>query len=184
MAETRTATSLSAEQKTELLRLCLETIQVYCRECRILPYNTEDPSLLRPAAVFVTLRIRSFLRGCVGQVSPDYPLYRAVQNAAVSAGFADPRFPGIREDEIPQLQVKIAVLSPLEPIHADQIVIGKHGLLITQGSQRGLLLPEVASDNHWDLNTYLESLCQKAGLPCGAWKEGAQLFAFTTEVIQ
>lgn len=184
MAETKAAAQLSAEQKTELLRICLETIREYSRECRIPPYFTEDPALLRHAAVFVTLRIRGLLRGCVGQVHPDYPLYLAVQNAAVAAGFADPRFPGICEEEIPLLQFKIAVLSPLEPIQPDQIIIGTHGLLITSGDRRGLLLPEVASERGWNRDTYLESLCLKAGLPCGAWQAGAQLFAFTTDVIE
>lgn len=184
MAEIKAAAQLSAEQKTELLRLCLETIRVYSQECRVAPYQTEDPALLRHAAVFVTLRIRGMLRGCVGQVHPDYPLYLAVQNAGIAAGFADPRFPELCEQEIPQLQIKIAVLSPMEPILPEQVIIGKHGLLITSGRQRGLLLPEVAAERGWDLNTYLESLCLKAGLPCGAWQGSAHLFAFTTEVME
>ena len=184
MAEVKNDQTISAEQKTELLKLCLGTLDQYCREGTIPEYVTDDPALLRPAAVFVTLRIRGMLRGCVGQIQAEYPLYLAVQNAAVAAGFSDPRFPRLCEEEVPLLQLKIAVLSPLEPIQPEEVEVGKHGLLIISGIRRGLLLPEVASEHHWDLNTYLESLCMKAGLPSGAWKRGASLYAFTTEVIE
>lgn len=163
--------------------MCFCTIDHYLENGRIPEYTPDDPDLYRLAAVFVTIRNRNHLRGCVGQIKADLPLYQAVQKAAISAAFSDPRFRPICRDELPNLTIKIAVLSPLEEIEINQIEVGRHGLMITDHQKRGLLLPEVASERGWDKITYLENLSLKAGLSKDSWKK-AKLFGFSTTIIE
>ena len=183
MTQNQTEREFSLSQKKELLHLCYCTIEQYLENGQIPDYTTEDPDLLRLAAVFVTFRIGNRLRGCVGQIQAELPLYKAVQKAAISAAFSDPRFHAISSEEIPNLKIKIAVLSPLEEIEIDHVEIGKHGLVITDHEKRGLLLPEVAAERGWDKITYLENLTMKAGLPKNSWKK-AKLFGFSTTIIE
>ena len=75
------------------------------------------------------------------------------------------------------------MLSPLQPIRPEEIVVGRHGLVIRQGNRRGLLLPQVPVEWHWDRETFLAQTCLKAGLPPDAWQQGAELQAFTAEVF-
>ena len=176
-------TGFSEEQKDKLLKLGIRAIEQHIQTGNPIELHSKDPVLVRKAAVFVTLRIGNQLRGCVGQINAEYPLLTAIQKAAVSAAFEDPRFQPVCSEEIPYLRLKIAILSPMKHIEVEDVEVGKHGLLIMDQGQRGLLLPEVASDRGWDKTTYLENLCIKAGLPEDAWKN-ADLFGFTTEVIE
>jgi uncharacterized protein (TIGR00296 family) len=89
----------------------------------------------------------------------------------------------VRPEEAPGLEVEISILSPLKSIAPEQIVVGRHGLVVSRGSYRGLLLPQVAVENGWDAATFLEQTCLKAGLPADAWRRGATLQAFTAEVF-
>ncbi|HZQ90552.1 MAG TPA: AmmeMemoRadiSam system protein A [Terriglobales bacterium] len=170
----------SPEERAFLLTVARRAIQARLEER---DYDPEPltPRLGEPRAVFTTLRINGALRGCVGHVVAAEPLARAVASTAVSAAFADPRFPPVSREEFLALQVHLSVLSPLMPAEAHQIELGKHGLLVMQGRSRGLLLPEVPLDLKWDLPTFLAQTCLKAGLPPDAWQRGAQLFVFTTE---
>jgi len=124
------------------------------------------------------------LRGCVGYVFPILPVYAAVIETARAAASQDTRFRPVSRDEASQLQVSLSVLSPLRPIDPDQVEIGRHGLLVSLGVHRGLLLPQVPLEHHWDRQTFLEQTCRKAGLSTNAWKTGATLEAFTAEVFQ
>ena len=101
----------------------------------------------------------------------------------MSAAFHDPRFLPVTAEEAPELQVEISVLSPLRPVAPQEVVVGRHGLVVSHGSRRGLLLPQVAVEQEWDATTFLEQTCLKAGLPADAWKQGATLQAFTAEVF-
>jgi uncharacterized protein len=139
------------------------------------------PRMAEPGAVFTTLRIAGVLRGCVGHVVAAEPLVRAAASTAISAAFGDPRFPPLTREEVATLQIHLSVLSSLVPVEANQIELGKHGLLVMDGPARGLLLPEVALQMRWNLPTFLAQTCLKAGLSPDAWQRGAQLFAFTTE---
>jgi AmmeMemoRadiSam system protein A len=103
--------------------------------------------------------------------------------AAAAAALEDPRFPPVRSAELPQLEVEISVLSPCQPIAASDIQVGVHGLMITQGQARGVLLPQVPVEHHWSREQFLEETCRKAGLPPDAWKRGARIEAFTAEVF-
>jgi uncharacterized protein len=136
--------------------------------------------LLKPRGVFTTLYLRGQLRGCVGYAMPLYPLFRAVAETARAAAFNDTRFWPVALDEIPDLKISLSILSPLFTIEAEQVEVGRHGLLITLGSRRGLLLPQVPVEHGWDRIAFLEQTCYKAGLPRDAWKS-ASLQAFTTE---
>ena len=138
------------------------------------------PSLAAPSLLFITAVT---CRGCVGYVLPVTSLYRTVAESARGAAFDDSRFPPVTRDEAPELQVSLSVLSPLHPIQPDQVEIGRHGLLISLGHYRGLLLPQVPVEHGWDRITFLEQTCRKAGLPPNAWQTGAKLEAFTAEVF-
>lgn len=133
--------------------------------------------------VFTTLKLAKKLRGCVGQPFPTEPLVNAVAGTAIGAALRDPRFPPLRTAELPRVTISLSVLSPIFPIAIDAIEIGRHGLLVSFGAQRGLLLPEVPVHMGWDLRTFLEQTCQKSGLASDAWRNGATVEAFTTEAF-
>ncbi|MFQ5778574.1 MAG: AmmeMemoRadiSam system protein A [Terriglobia bacterium] len=139
--------------------------------------------LKRPAITFVTLRRQGRLRGCLGSLRPGDPLYRSVAECAILAAFHDPRFTPVAPDEAPGLEIEISVLSPFFRVEPDQIRPGEHGLLISQGFQRGLLLPQVAHEHGWSRERFLEETCCKAGLAPDAWKKGAEVKAFTALVF-
>jgi AmmeMemoRadiSam system protein A len=123
------------------------------------------------------------LRGCVGYVLPSCAVYRAVAETARAAAFDDNRFSPVTIEEEPALEIELSILSPARPIQADEIEVGRHGLLITQDGRRGLLLPQVPVEHGWDRTTFLEQTCRKAGLALDAWKQGATIEAFTAEVF-
>lgn len=141
--------------------------------------------LERPAGVFVTLRDREELRGCIGVLEAREPLYRAVASAAVSAAFGDPRFPSVTTEELEGLCFEISVLGPFETVASvDEIVVGVHGLIAREGFRAGLLLPQVPGEWGWSREEYLDHLCLKAGLPPGRWRSGTvALEKFTAEVF-
>jgi len=148
-----------------------------------IPLDPPTPHLAEPRGAFTSLYLHGQLRGCVGYVLPVSPVYRAVLETARAAAFEDTRFyPVTREDE-PNLQVELSILSTPQPISADDIEIGRHGLLISQHGNRGLLLPQVPVEHYWDRITFLEQTCRKANLPLDAWQKGAAIEAFTAEVF-
>ena len=155
---------LTPGHQEELFRLAIEAIETFIDRGEIPEYRSNDPVFTRKAGVFVTLRIRGMLRGCIGHMSAEKPLVQAVQEMAVAAATSDPRFPPMTSRELQQITMKIAILSPMQRITPEQVEIGKHGVLISYFGQRGVLLPEVASERGWDRETFLENVCLKAGL--------------------
>ncbi len=149
------------------------------------PIDLTPPSahLAEPRGAFTTLHLFGSLRGCIGYVLPIHALYRTVAETAQAAAFDDPRFEGVTRDEVPHLNVEISIMSPLFPIHPHEVVVGRHGLLVTLADRRGLLLPQVPVEHGWDLETFLNQTCEKAYLPPDAWRHGASLQAFTAEVF-
>lgn len=134
--------------------------------------------------VFVTLHARGRLRGCIGVVETLEPLGEAIARCAASSALNDPRFSPVRPDELQELQIEISLLSPIELILPHNIEIGKHGLLISQGSKRGLLLPQVAVEHKLSREQFLEETCRKAGLHAKAWQDAeTQVFGFICEVF-
>ena len=142
------------------------------------------PEKLRESrGVFTTLYLQRELRGCVGYAMPVAPLYRAVDETARAAAFEDSRFLPVTRAEAPLLEISLSVLSPLFPIQPEHVEVGRHGLVVSLGFSRGLLLPQVPAEYGWDSETFLEQTCRKAGLPSDAWRRGAKLDAFTAEVF-
>lgn len=177
--------TLSEAERAELLKLARTTIEVYLKERRIPAYHTDNPNLLRKGGAFVTLKKHGELRGCIGYMVAEGPIYSTVQEMAVSAAVRDPRFSPVRLSELPEIDIEISLLSPLEPVtDTNKIVVGKHGLLLRLGRYQGVFLPQVAPEQGWDRDELLENLCYKAGLPAGAWRDpAAELYWFTAEVF-
>jgi uncharacterized protein len=141
-------------------------------------------ALADPSGVFVTLRRRARLRGCIGQIEAIEPIGQAVARCAMAAALDDPRFDPVRPDEIIEIEIEISAISRLERISLEAIEVGRHGLMVTRGYQRGLLLPQVALEFRWTRDRFLEETCVKGGMEKQAWKDpAARIEAFTAEVF-
>lgn len=172
----------SREERGLLLQMAHQAIES-AFEGQDISFEPPTPHLAEPRGVFTTLYLHGELRGCVGYVFPILPVYRAVAETARAAASEDSRFTPVCHDEVPQLEVSLSILSALRPVGPDEVQIGQHGLVVSMAGRRGLLLPQVPVEHHWDRITFLEQTCRKAGLPLDAWKRGATLEAFTAEVF-
>ena len=181
-ASLSTTSEYSPEERQTLLQLAHRAIAAVLEDS---PLDLTPPSehLAQPRGAFTTLHLQGKLRGCIGYVIVKYSLYRTVAETAQAAAFNDPRFPPITAEEAPELKVDISVLSLPRPITPEQVVIGRHGLIVSQHGRRGLLLPQVPLEWGWDREMFLSQTCLKAGLPPDAWQHGAELQAFTAEVF-
>jgi len=178
---------LTADEEQTLLRLARATLKEWVEKGSQkvdLAQFTLTPTLKRNAGAFVTLHERGDLRGCIGYIEPIKPLHETVMENARNAATEDYRFPPVKAGELGVIDIEISVMSPLRKIKSvDDIVIGKHGLIIKKSSNQGVFLPQVPVEQGWNLEQYLEGICRKAGLPRGAWKEGAELLVFTAQVF-
>jgi AmmeMemoRadiSam system protein A len=168
-----------------LLRVARETLASYFGGGSVPERPPLTPALDAPRATFVTLRRRGSgeLRGCVGETRPRGPLVESVMRMAVAAATEDPRFPAVTIEELPSLCIEISALTPMEPIRPEDVVVGRHGLLITRGPASGLLLPQVPGAHGWNRTQFLAALCRKAGLPDDAWlSNDTRLYAFESEI--
>ena len=140
--------------------------------------------LAQQTGAFVTIRHNNRLRGCIGSVERDVSLVEVVARCAGDAATRDPRFPPLRLDDLPDVVLEISVLGPVEPLADPAAVeVGRHGLVVEQGTHRGLLLPQVPTECGWDRETFVSQTCVKAGLAPGAWRTGARLFRFEADVF-
>jgi AmmeMemoRadiSam system protein A len=172
----------SPKERAELLELAHRAISSALSSQEI-SLQAPSPHLDESRGVFTTLYLRNELRGCVGYALPITSLHRAVIETARGAAFDDPRFSPVTAGELADLKVSLSVLSPLKPIRPEEVEIGRHGLLVTMGTRRGLLLPQVPQEHGWNQIQFLEQTCRKAGLPADAWQKGATLEAFTAEIF-
>lgn len=172
----------SPQERALLLRVAHEAISSTF-ERRDISVESTSEHLAEPRGVFTTIYHNGELRGCVGYVLPISSVYRMVAETARAAAFEDTRFPPLRAEELPGLQVSLSILSPLEPIQAEQVEIGRHGLVISLEGRRGLLLPQVPVERNWGREIFLAQTCRKAGLPEDAWRRGAKIEAFTAEIF-
>ncbi|HUR35703.1 MAG TPA: AmmeMemoRadiSam system protein A [Vicinamibacterales bacterium] len=170
--------------RAELLALARRAIRAALTEGPH-PVPPASGDLARHAAAFVTLHVNGKLRGCIGHIVADRSLADVVASCAVAAAGSDPRFPPVGPNEAPDLEVEISVLGAFEPVHAiADVEVGRHGLLVESGNQRGLLLPQVAPEWGWSAAAFIGHTCQKAGLPRDAWPSGrARLYRFEAEVF-
>ena len=174
---------LTQEQREVLLRTAREAL-VAAVQGRAYAPTCDDPRLEQPAAAFVTLRKHGDLRGCIGVTEPRKPLIQTVAEMARAAGLEDFRFQPVEGREVPELTIEISILTPAERVkEVAEIEVGRHGLIIEQGRQRGLLLPQVPVEWGWDRETFLAQTCVKAGLRKDSWRTGAEIYAFTAEVF-
>jgi AmmeMemoRadiSam system protein A len=172
----------SHEERTLLLQLAHESV-LSALENREIPPDPPSPHLAEPRGAFTSLYLNGELRGCVGYVLPVSAVYRTVIDTARAAAFEDTRFYPVTMKEARQLEVELSILSPPRPISAEEVEVGRHGLLVSLAGLRGLLLPQVPTERNWDRITFLEQTCRKAGLPLDAWMHGAIIEAFTAEVF-
>jgi hypothetical protein len=162
--------SLSDAEKKLLLTIARQSIRQYLTDGSLPEFEVTD-NLKKPGAAFVTLKKNGLLRGCIGHIIAREPLYKTVSMCAVQAAVADRRFLPVQPDELPKLDIEISVLTPLQEVKSlDDIEVGRDGLVISLGNNRGLLLPQVATEYGWDRTQFLEQTCRKAGLPPDAYK--------------
>jgi len=175
--------SLTKESQKELLKIARNSIESYLNNGKIPKFKTTNSELLNNGAVFVTLEKNHNLRGCIGTTEARMPLHQAVTELAIAAAVEDYRFSPITKNELKDVKIEISVLSPLKKISSpDEIIEGKHGVVVRKGFRSGLFLPQVWE--HPELSkkeAFLSELCwQKAGLEPDAWKkEDADLYTFT-----
>jgi AmmeMemoRadiSam system protein A len=177
------ATAEYSQQERELLLEVAQRSIEAALEGRKLDLTAPNAHLDEMRGAFVTLHRMGQLRGCIGYIVPQHSLYRTVAEAARAAAFEDPRFQPVTADEAANLAIEISVLSVPQPIRPEDVVTGLHGLIVTKGGRRGLLLPQVPAEWNWDRETFLSQTCLKAGLPPDAWMQGVDLQAFTAEVF-
>jgi AmmeMemoRadiSam system protein A len=136
------------------------------------------------AGAFVTVFVGGALRGCIGIPHDGGSLGDVVRHCAQAASFEDPRFPPVSAAELRSLGVEISILSELRPFDGpERLVIGRHGVIVERGWCRGLLLPQVAVEHGWSAYELLDQTCRKAGLPVGAWRDGASVTIFEADVF-
>jgi len=177
--------NLSDADKKKLLQIARSSI-----EAQLLDQPTKGPASVPPTlnerrGAFVSLHRRGQLRGCIGFLEAAKPLGETVREMAVAAAFHDPRFRPLGKEELADLEVEISVLSPMRLIkNIEEIQVGTHGLYIVQGPNRGLLLPQVATEYKWDRLTFLAQTCNKAGLPANAWRDpDTKIYLFTADIF-
>jgi AmmeMemoRadiSam system protein A len=175
---------LNEAEQLNLLRWARQALEEAVLHGRLSEIPVPSGLASEPRGAFVTLHKGGRLRGCIGYVEAQKPLFTTVRECAVAAGLRDPRFEPVTAKELSTLRLEISVLSPLENIAPEQIEVGRHGLLISRGGQRGLLLPQVAVEWKWDRERFLAETCMKAALPPDAWRYGARIQAFTAQVFE
>lgn len=177
---------LSGEEKKILLETARNSIKsVFTGQKVNEPDYIEHPIFKSHAGAFVTLTELGSLRGCIGYIISDQPLWQTVCEVAIQASQNDPRFPSVRQSEIRNLEIEISILSEPFPLNSyDEIEIGKHGLILNEKGRRGLLLPQVPVEHHLNRDQYLDAICQKTGFPSGYWRgKFLNLSAFTATVF-
>jgi AmmeMemoRadiSam system protein A len=176
---------LNEEEKKTLHHIAKTVIENKVKGKPIPDFKIESPILKENRGAFVTLQKKGQLRGCIGYIEGHGPLHYTIKEMAEAAAFRDPRFSPVKEKELPELDIEISVLTPLQRVKdVNEIHVGTHGIYIKKGWLSGLLLPQVATEYGWDRQTFLEHTCQKAGLPSTAWKEkDTEIYIFSADIF-
>lgn len=176
---------LSDDEKRELLKIARKTIEEYLEKRTISDFKAKSPAFYEKRGAFVSLHKKGQLRGCIGNLFSEKPLYQTIMEMAIASSFEDPRFPPLTKKELPEIDIEISVLGPLRRIKgAEEIEVGKHGLYIVRGPFRGVLLPQVATEYGWTPEVFLDHTCMKAGLEPGCWRrQGTEIYTFEAEVF-
>jgi len=167
--------ALTETEEQTLLQLVRHTLKTFLatgKKPKALSDFEITEALQKELGVFVTLKKNKRLRGCIGYLRGTMPLYRAVIDNTISAASKDPRFPPVALSEEPQLHIEVSVLSPVMRVtDLNEIMVGRDGLIVSRGFNKGTLLPQVPVEQGWDRTTFLEQTCRKAGLPTDAYKD-------------
>ena len=175
---------LTADQQRYHLTLARRSIAHFLETRDYTSVSTDDDLLMEKRGVFVTLKVAGELRGCVGYPHPHKPLAEAVAEMAVSSAHQDFRFAPLKPGELENTKIEISVLSLPQPVERpEQIEVGRHGIIVSKGFHKGLLLPQVPIEHHWDRETFLEHGCLKAGLEPDEWRKGAKIEVFSAQVF-
>ena len=175
---------LTPSQQEILLRLAREAISFFLKDGDTLKKNIPDETFQEKRGVFVTLKTRGELRGCIGYPIPYKSLYETIIDAAVSSASSDPRFQSLTAKELQETKIEISVLTPPRQVkNIHEIKVGTHGIIISKGPNKGLFLPQVPVEWNWDLEAYLEHGCLKAGLDKDEWKKDVKIEIFSAQVF-
>jgi AmmeMemoRadiSam system protein A len=176
--------SLAEREKQLLLQIARSALTLAVAGEPSLQEFPSDEILQLPAGAFVTLHRRGRLRGCVGQLPGRDALVAVVAHCARAAALDDSRFEPVTSAEVSEIEIEVSVLSALQDVTLEAIEAGRHGLVVSQGRQRGVLLPQVATQFNWGARRFLEETCVKAGLERDAWRDPAtRVQAFAAEVF-
>jgi len=175
---------LTPEEERTSLKLARQALEHYFKTGGILRSPVASGTLKEQRGAFVTLTVDGELRGCIGYPLPEKPLDETIIEMAVAAATQDTRFEPLAANELKKLKIEISVLGLPEPVKEPaEVRVGSHGIIVSKGFHRGLLLPQVPVEYGWDRETYLDHGCLKAGLPPDAWKKGAKIEVFTAQVF-
>lgn len=176
----------SEEERKTLLNLARETVESYIKTGEVQTKEIASSRLEEPKGAFVTIKKEGELRGCIGHFPQDQALTKTIQETALSAAIHDQRFTPVTSEELGELKYEISVLSALQKIEdPDDIVLGRHGVMIKKGEQGGVFLPQVAEETGWGFAEFMSELCsQKGGLLPDCWQEPeTEIYIFTAEVF-
>ena len=164
---------LNEQQQIDLLNLARKTIaNKLGLEIDINLPSFQDDIFNTKCGSFVTLHINGNLRGCIGYIEGVKTIPETVKDMAISSAFSDPRFSSLKREEYKDIDIEISILSPIERVNdINDIVVGRDGIIITKGYNRGLLLPQVAVEQRWDRDTFLTHTCYKTELPGDSWEK-------------
>ncbi len=175
---------LDKDQEQFLLGLARQATELYLRQGDKLRVKIEDPLMKQKRGAFVTIKVAGELRGCIGYPLPVKPLYQTIIDMAIAAATQDFRFQPVSLPELDKAKFEISVLSLPVPVKKpSEVEVGKHGIIVSKGYNKGLLLPQVPREYNWDLETYLCHGCLKAGLDENEWRRGVEIEVFTAQVF-
>jgi AmmeMemoRadiSam system protein A len=175
---------LTEDDQQLLLQIARDAVRSYLSSQSPRLPGVPPGVLTETHGIFVSIHEGKELRGCIGNIHPAGPLYRSAAECAIAAAVGDPRFMPLMIADLPRVEFEISVLSSMEPVKdVREIEVGKHGLLISKGNARGLLLPQVATMYGWSRERFIQETCIKAGLRPDDWKEDATIQHFTAFVF-
>ncbi len=175
---------LNPDEQRFLLDLARRSIEESLKGGNRLNPKVTEKRYLEKRGAFVTLKVDGQLRGCIGYPLPYKPLYRTIIEMAEAAATQDFRFAPLRAEELPRTKIEISVLTLPEAVKDPKDVeVGRHGIILSKGHCKGLLLPQVPAEYNWDRETFLCHGCLKAGLEENEWKRGAKIEVFEAQVF-
>lgn len=178
--------NITKEEKIILLKLARSSIHSLFGQAETPEIDLENhPLFTSKKGAFVTLTINESLRGCIGYITSDSPLFQTVRDAAVQAAIGDPRFSKLSNDEYKLVSIEVSILSEPFPMNTyEDIIVGEHGLILSENGRRGLLLPQVPIEHNMNKEQYLSALCVKAGFGGDMWRDRVlNIDMFTAEVF-